>query len=172
MNSVVLRCSAPLRTVGECSTITAVPPEMSERSAQTLAMLVKAVDRVPVLGRVPSGMRQAAQEEWLQDLHSPRGRRRQTWQSVLTAVRCSWYRKFASCTWLSRYPHSRTCTECGYHQSGGLACDAGYQARTTVRDDRFQRFHRVLTQMHMQQADMAKAQPSATAARELCDFKV
>ena len=50
-------------------TTTAVPPEMSERSAQTLAMLVKAAGRVPVLGRVPSGMRQAAQDEWLQDLH-------------------------------------------------------------------------------------------------------
>ena len=79
LNSVVLRCSAPLRTVGKCSTTTAVPPEMSKRSAQTLSMLVKVAGRVPVLGRVPSDMRQAAQDEWLQDLHSPRGRRRRTW---------------------------------------------------------------------------------------------
>ena len=61
---------------------TAVPPEMSERSAQTLAMLVKVADRVPALGRVPSDMRQAAQDEWLQDLHSPHGRRRRTCQAL------------------------------------------------------------------------------------------
>ena len=40
---------------------TAVPPEMSARSAQTLSMLVKVVSRVSVLGQVPSDMRQAAQ---------------------------------------------------------------------------------------------------------------
>ena len=79
LNSVIVQYSAPLRTVGECSRTTAVPPEMSARSAQTLSMLVKVVGRVSVLGRVPSDMRRAAQEEWHQDLHSPRGRRRRTW---------------------------------------------------------------------------------------------
>ena len=49
---------------------TAVPPEMSARSAQTLAMLVKVAGRVPLLGRVPSCMRQVVWEDWLQGLHA------------------------------------------------------------------------------------------------------
>ena len=125
---------------------------MSERSAQTLAMLVRVADRVPVLGRVPSGMRQAAWDEWLQGWHSPRRRRRSTWRlchlAVCPCYGCVWrLHPSLKCGW-----HSATCAECHPHLSGDAPWHGRPQQGSTVRDACFQRFHRGLTDIHMQQA--------------------
>ena len=85
---------------------------MSVRSAQTSAMLVKASGRVPALSRMPSGMWQAAWDEWLQGWDSPRRRRRKTWRCPQKAERCSLYLRNASGIGFSRRRHSVTCAEC------------------------------------------------------------
>ena len=112
MNSAGQRHGAPLRTVVKCSTTTAVPPEMSERSAQTSAMLVEVAGRVPVLGRMPSDMWQVAWEEWLQGWHSPRSRRRSTCVHCARGRTPPLWLTTASTHAQTQSRHSVACTEC------------------------------------------------------------